>query len=182
VAKRKDGAARDARTEKIDAEYDDAAAPIAPRPAPPPPPHAGPRAEAPAVDAGAEALLGLARAARERAYAPYSRFKVGAAVATDAGVFVGANVENASYPLSVCAERTAIATAVAAGARRLLAIAVVADTPGPVAPCGGCRQVIREFGPSARVHLANTRGALRTTTIDALLPAAFGPEDLGVKP
>lgn len=128
----------------------------------------------------AEELIRAAKIAREHAYAPYSRFKVGAAVLTDAGLYTGVNVENASYPLSVCAERNAIAAAVGAGARRVYAIAVIADTPDPVSPCGGCRQVIREFGPHAKVHLANVRGKMRSTTADALLPGAFGPEDLGV--
>src|SRR5207253_1388235 len=90
------------------------------------------------------ALVEAARDARMRAYAPYSRFTVGAAVLTDAGVFTGVNVENASYPLTVCAERNAIATAIGAGAKKLLEIAVVADTAMPTPPCGGCRQVIRE--------------------------------------
>lgn len=127
-------------------------------------------------------LVEAARMARERAYAPYSRFTVGAAVLTEAGVFTGVNVENASYPLSVCAERNAIAAAVGGGARKLLAVAIVADTPKPVTPCGGCRQVIREFGPRAEVYLANLRGALTVTTLDALLPDSFGPEHLGVRP
>jgi cytidine deaminase len=133
-----------------------------------------------AGDVTPERLVELARAARERAYAPYSRFKVGAAVLTDAGVFTGVNVENASYPLSVCAERNAIATAVGAGARRLLAVAVIADTPEPVSPCGGCRQVIREFGADVKVHLASTRGPTRATSIAELLPGAFAPKHLGV--
>ena len=117
------------------------------------------------------------------AYAPYSRFRVGAAVrAPDGTIYRGCNVENASYPLSVCAERNAIAAAVAGGARRIEAIAVVGDTPEPIAPCGGCRQVIREFGRNARVILASVRGARAETTIEALLPKSFGPEHLGIEP
>lgn len=129
----------------------------------------------------ADALVREAAAARERAYAPYSKFAVGAAVlGSDGAVYRGCNVENASYPLSVCAERNAIAAAIAGGARRIEAIAVVAGTPEPVAPCGGCRQVIREFGRGARVILANLRGARVETTVEALLPRSFGPEHLGV--
>ncbi len=130
----------------------------------------------------AKELVEAARAARERAYAPYSRFSVGAAVLTEAGVFTGVNVETASYSLSVCAERNAIAAAIAAGARRLLEIAVIADTAQPVTPCGGCRQVIREFGKDAVVHMANLRGVVRTARIGELLPDAFGPESMGVRP
>ncbi|HVY60343.1 MAG TPA: cytidine deaminase [Planctomycetota bacterium] len=196
------GTPRDARTERIDPtfertqradtrgfELEEAAAPSPPASQTAPPP--APAAPAPEVPLGhdeplgagevpPERLIRLAREIRDRAYAPYSRFKVGAAVVTDAGVFTGVNVENASYPLSVCAERNAIATVVAAGARRVIAVGVIADTPEPVSPCGGCRQVIREYGAGATVYLANLRGSLRATTIDALLPGAFGPEDLGV--
>jgi cytidine deaminase len=129
-----------------------------------------------------EALVREAAAARERAYAPYSRFLVGAAVrAADGRVFRGCNVENASYPLCVCAERNAIAAMVEAGAREIEAIAVVAEAGpagGVCAPCGGCRQVIFEFGPRARVLLASPRGARLETTIAELLPRGFGPENL----
>jgi cytidine deaminase len=132
---------------------------------------------------GDEALVAEALAARERAYAPYSKFAVGAAVlAEDGRVYRGCNVENASYPLGVCAERNAIAAMVAGGARRALVVAVIADQPEPVTPCGGCRQVLREFGREARVVLANVRGARVTTTLEALLPRGFGPEHLGVRP
>jgi cytidine deaminase len=125
-----------------------------------------------------EALLEAAREVRAHAYAPYSKFHVGAAILTDKGRFTGVNVENAAYPLSVCAERNAIAAACAAGARRVDVVAVIADTEQPVAPCGGCRQVIHELGPEARIILASTRGAVRVTTIAELLPGAFGPRDL----
>ena len=97
-------------------------------------------------------LLDQARRARETAYAPYSNFKVGAAVLTAAGeIFSGCNIENASLGATICAERVAILTAVAAGHRDLTALAVVADTPDPVAPCGLCRQVLAEFSPDCRV-------------------------------
>ncbi|GIW72000.1 MAG: hypothetical protein KatS3mg102_1542 [Planctomycetota bacterium] len=119
------------------------------------------------------ALLEAARAVRAHAYAPYSQFPVGAAVRTERGVFTGVNVENASYPLGSCAERNAVAAAVAAGARRIEAVAVIADTAEPVRPCGGCRQVLHEFGPHARVILASVRGPLELTTLPALLPRAF---------
>ncbi len=132
------------------------------------------------MDERDEALVAEAAAAREAAYAPYSKFRVGAAVrARDGRIFRGCNVENASYPLSVCAERNAVAAMVVAGAREIEAIAVVTDRDPPVTPCGGCRQVIRELGPRARVILASTRGARAETTIEDLLPRSFGPRDLG---
>ena len=118
----------------------------------------------------------VARAAefRARAYAPYSGFAVGAALLTKSGrVYGGVNVENASYPVGICAERTAIAAAVTAGEREFEALAVIADSPEPCAPCGMCRQVLVEF-PIARVILANTAGDLRVLTPDELLPFAFG--------
>jgi len=129
-------------------------------------------------------LRQAARAAADRAYAPYSHFHVGAAIWTDAGLFSGANVENASYGLCNCAERTAIFSAVAAGARRLLCVAVYTPTPNPTLPCGACRQVIYEFGPEARVlsNCANENEEGIDTIIGALLPGAFGPADLGVDP
>jgi cytidine deaminase len=127
-------------------------------------------------------LRAAARAAAELAYAPYSRFRVGAAVWTDAGLFTGCNVENASYGLCNCAERTAIFSAVAAGARRLHCVAVFTPTPDPTMPCGACRQVIYEFGPDAQV-VSNCSGPGEINTIiDALLPGAFGPADLGIDP
>jgi cytidine deaminase len=139
-----------------------------------------------ATDAGVDVdvLVRMAWDARERAYAPYSRFRVGAAVATDAGVFVGANVENAAYPTGICAERTAGAAAVAAGARRFLTVAVVADSgPGrpPSTPCGQCRQFLREFDPDGtlRVIAEHPSGERRAWTLRQLLPDSFGPEDLG---
>ena len=124
-----------------------------------------------------ERLLDEARAARERAYAPYSKFKVGAALLTkDGRVFAGCNVENASYGLCNCAERTAFFSAIAAGCRRdeFAALAVVGDTDGPIAPCGACRQVIIELGgPDLTVWLGNLRGDTRETTARQQLPDAF---------
>lgn len=130
-----------------------------------------------------ESLLAAARAARLRAYAPYSQFRVGAALLTSAGEIVtGCNVENISYGLTNCAERTAIFTARAAGqlgsasgGPTILAVAVVAKGTTPPTPCGACRQVLAEFGPRCVVFCANLRGDRRTLTMDELLPNAFGP-------
>ena len=124
-----------------------------------------------------KALIQAAREARERAYAPYSGFKVGAAALTkDGRVFGGCNVENASYGLCNCAERTALFAAVAAGCRPgdFTHLAVVADTPGPVSPCGACRQVMLEMGGPALIVLqANLRGNLAESTVAQLLPGGF---------
>lgn len=125
----------------------------------------------------ADTLLHLARQAREQAYAPYSNFQVGAAVRTrDGRIFTGCNVENASYGLCNCAERTALFAAIAAGCRPgdFAALAVVADTPGPVSPCGACRQVMAELCDAAMpVLLGNLGEAHDATTVAALLPGAF---------
>ena len=122
-------------------------------------------------------LLDLARSARDLAYAPYSRFQVGAALQTKDGlVFPGCNVENAAYGLCNCAERTALFSALAAGYRPgdFSAMAVIADTPEPVTPCGSCRQVMAELcHADMPVLLANTTGATRQTTVEALLPDGF---------
>ncbi len=116
-----------------------------------------------------------ARAARRNAHAPYSRFRVGAAVLAGGEVFRGANLENASYGLTICAERAAIAAAASAGARRLEAVAVASGTEEPTPPCGMCLQTLAEFaGPSLPVLLAGARGARVETTLGALLPRAFG--------
>jgi cytidine deaminase len=124
-------------------------------------------------------LAAQALAAQQQAYAPYSRFRVGAALAAEDGrVFVGCNVENASYPLAVCAERNAIAAAVVEGARRFRAIAIATDSSPPSPPCGACRQALREFGPDLAVVLVNGRGERVETTLAALLPMSFGPEHL----
>ena len=120
-----------------------------------------------------------AKAAAGRAYAPYSKFRVGAAVLTGNGkIFTGCNVENASYGLSNCAERTAIFSAVAAGERKLQCVVVYTPTDMPTAPCGACRQVIFEFGPAVRiVSVCDGRDQI-DGSIRSLLPAAFGPADL----
>lgn len=127
-------------------------------------------------------LIAAARAAREHAYAPYSQFAVGAAVLTSSGtIYTGANVENASYGLSNCAERSALFAAVTAGVRpgEVVALAVIAATPGPVAPCGACRQVMSELlAPAAEIYLANLAGAVRKTTLAELLPDGFKGSDL----
>ncbi|MBK9715593.1 MAG: cytidine deaminase [Kouleothrix sp.] len=128
------------------------------------------------------ALVALAREARSRAYCPYSGFAVGAAALTSSGrVFMGCNVENAAYPAAVCAERTALLSAYAAGEREIVALAVIADTPSPVSPCGTCRQVIYELAPGCRVALANLRGDIALTTPQELLPGGFTGDDLPSK-
>ncbi len=123
-------------------------------------------------------LEAAARAAQAHAYAPYSHFRVGAALeAEDGTVFTGCNVENASYGLTICAERAAVTAAVAQGARRFRRIVVVSDTDPPAAPCGACRQVLAEFGPAMPVEgIGNSTRA--AWTMRELLPAAFGPESL----
>ncbi|MBI4829149.1 MAG: cytidine deaminase [Nitrospinae bacterium] len=128
---------------------------------------------------GHEKLLALAREAMTRAYAPYSRFSVGAAVeAQDGSVFTGANVENASYGLTMCAERVALFTAVAAGKRRLTRIAVVSSNGGATYPCGACRQALHEFSHELEVIVDDGKGGAEITTLSGLLPKAFGPADL----
>ncbi len=126
-------------------------------------------------------LIAQAQQARERAYAPYSNFPVGAALLGRSGrVYTGCNVENAAYPLVTCAERTAVTKAVSEGEREFQAIAVVTDTGAT--PCGACRQILREFsGPEGdlRVLVADTDGNVRTFTIAELLPEGFTPDQLG---
>jgi cytidine deaminase len=118
--------------------------------------------------------VAAARAARRNAHAPYSRFRVGAAVLAGGAVHAGANVENASYGLTLCAERVAVAAAVSAGARRLDAVAVASGTAEPTPPCGACLQTLAEFaGPDLPVVLAGARGRRVETTLGALLPRAF---------
>jgi cytidine deaminase len=133
---------------------------------------------------GGDQLIEAAQAVRENAYAPYSRLKVGAAIrAEDGRIFVGANVENASYPEGLCAEAAAIAAMIAAGATRIAAVAVVADADRPVPPCGGCRQRIAEFaGPETEIHLATIAGARTELRFSDLLPHAFTPKHLPVRP
>ncbi len=111
---------------------------------------------------------------RQRAYVPHSGFKVGAALLTKGGrVIVGCNFENASFGATICAERAAAGAAIAAGEREWVALAVVADYPEPVPPCGICRQVLAEFAPDMPVIMANLAGQRRTMTVRELLPGAF---------
>lgn len=126
-----------------------------------------------------DALVRQAREAMARAHAPYSRFLVGAAIeAEDGRVFVGCNVENASYGLTMCAERVAVGAAVAGGARRLRRIAVTTGVEPPGPPCGACRQVLAEFGLDIEVVAAGPRSE-RRWVLRALLPDAFTRESLG---
>lgn len=122
-----------------------------------------------------DALAGAARQARRRAYAPYSGFRVGAAVRAGGRVYTGANVENASYGLTICAERIAAAAAALDGARRLEAVAVASGTAPPTPPCGTCLQALSEFaGPELPVLLVGARGSCVETRLGDLLPHAFG--------
>ena len=125
-------------------------------------------------------LFEAARQAQVKAYAPYSRFEVGAAVRSESGaVFAGCNVENAAYPVGTCAEAGAIAAMVAAGERRIRELLVVGGGDNLVTPCGACRQRIREFADaSVCIHVAGPEGVRRTFTLDELLPLAFGPDNL----
>lgn len=127
-----------------------------------------------------DALFAAARLARSRAYAPYSRFAVGAAVlGEDGAVFMGCNVENAAYPVGNCAETSAIAAMVAAGGRRIAAVLVMGAGEALVTPCGACRQRIREFADEAtEIHIADTDGIRQSFTLAELLPASFGPSNL----
>ena len=116
-------------------------------------------------------LIQAASGARRQAYAPYSNFAVGAAVQCKSGnVFVGSNIENISYGLTICAERIAMGSAVAAGEREFVAIAVVADTTEPIAPCGACRQFLAEFAPELIIVSATTRGGQKIENLSHLLP------------
>ena len=127
-------------------------------------------------------MVASAREIRANAYAPYSGFHVGAALLAGDEIFAAVNVENASYPMSVCAERNAVAMAVTAGAASgTRAVAVVTDADFPTPPCGGCRQVLYEFGGAGLAVIAESAdGSVRTMwSLDDLLPDAFGPSDLG---
>ncbi|WP_106767042.1 cytidine deaminase [Paenibacillus faecalis] len=127
-------------------------------------------------------LIQEAIEARKQAYAPYSGFQVGAAIQTGGKVYRGCNIENASYGLTNCAERTAVFKAVSEGNRKIEAIAVVADTEGAVSPCGACRQVLAEFCDSdTKIYLTNLHGNTEEWTISQLLPGAFQAKDMDKK-
>jgi len=124
------------------------------------------------------ALADAAKAASANAHCPYSRFPVGAAVlAFDGSIAAGCNVENASYGLTICAERNAIFSAIASGARAIVALALYTPTPQPVTPCGACRQVLAEFGQNALVRCACDGPDVLTFTLDALLPQRFAIDE-----
>ena len=126
-----------------------------------------------------EDLLQSALEARERSHAPYSRFKVGAAVRCASGrVFTGSNVESSSYGLTICAERLAICIAMHEGEQEITEIAVVADTQGAPGPCGACRQFMYDFAPKADVLMGNLKGDRRRVSVGELIPWGFGPDDL----
>ena len=126
------------------------------------------------------AMLDLARAAMEKAYAPYSNFPVGAVVRGMNGkLYAGCNVENAAYPQGCCAEASAISAMVADGERRIVEVAVIGGGEALVTPCGGCRQRIREFADDATpIHVCGPDGLRRTVTLGDLLPLSFGPDNL----
>jgi cytidine deaminase len=128
-------------------------------------------------------LIEEAKTAREKAYVPYSKFGVGAAILTkDGKVYRGCNIENAAYSMCNCAERTAIFKAYSEGDRDFQLLAVVADTDRPCSPCGACRQVISELCPKdMKVVLTNLKGEMKELTVEELLPGAFSPEDLHAK-
>jgi cytidine deaminase len=129
---------------------------------------------------GIDELFAAAAQVRARAYAPYSRFAVGAAIrGAGGGLYLGCNVENAAYPSGTCAEQNAIGAMIAAGERRIAEIAVLGDALEPVTPCGACRQRIREFADiSTRIHAGALSGARRSYGMAELLPDAFGPDHL----
>ena len=136
---------------------------------------ADPAPRAPSAD-----MLEQARAAIARAYAPYSRFPVGAVVRGESGaLYAGCNVENAAFPLGSCAEASAISAMVLAGERRILEVLVIGKGPALVSPCGGCRQRLHEFaGDATPVHICDADGLRRTVTLGELLPLSFGPGNL----
>ena len=130
-----------------------------------------------------EALFEAAKAVQAKAYAPYSRFKVGAAIVTpDGQVFTGCNVENAAYPVGTCAEAGAISAMLAAGECRIAEIVVIGEGENLVTPCGGCRQRIREFAASdTPIHIAGPEGIRKSFTLEELLPFSFGPDNLSAR-
>lgn len=125
-------------------------------------------------------LVEKAIEARSKAYVPYSKFQVGAAIITsNDNLYLGCNIENASYGLTNCAERTAIFKAVSEGDTEIKAIAVVGDTEGPISPCGACRQVIAEFATeNTKIYLSNLNGDVKETTISEILPGYFSSKDM----
>ncbi|WP_096440474.1 cytidine deaminase [Alteribacter populi] len=125
-------------------------------------------------------LISEAKTARDKAYVPYSKFKVGAALLSkDGDVFHGCNIENAAYSMCNCAERTALFKAVSEGVTQFDAIAVIADTEGPVSPCGACRQVMSELCQrETKVYLTNLNGEVSEWTVEDILPGAFSGKDL----
>ncbi len=123
--------------------------------------------------------LKLAKKILQHSYAPYSDFHVAAVVVGKTGkLYPGVNVENASYGLTICAERVAIGTAITQGEREISTVYVLTDTPQPTSPCGACRQVLREFGKEIRVVMATVSGKTKISSLKKLLPASFGPENL----
>ena len=126
-----------------------------------------------------EKLIKEAEKARKKAYTPYSKFKVGAAVLCDDGkIFSGCNIENASFGLTICAERVAFFKAISEGSTKIKAIAVIGNTNKPCSPCGACRQVISEFGEDIPLIMTNLKGDVKIKKIKELLPEAFGKNDL----
>lgn len=127
-------------------------------------------------------LIKAAEKAMSNSYSPYSKFKVGAALLTkDGKIYPGANIENASYPLAMCAERNAVYHALNRGVNKddIVALAIIGNTTGPISPCGACRQVLHELLPrEAAIYLASTNGSVKKTTTDELLPFAFDESDL----
>ena len=131
------------------------------------------------IGPGDEELIRVASLARQRAHAPYSKYKVGAAIRSKRNkIHAGANIENASYGLTICAERTAVFAAINAGDREFDTVAIVIDDDRLPSPCGACRQVLAEFAPTMRVILATTGGLRKATTLAELLPDPFLPENL----
>ena len=131
------------------------------------------------MDLDYEKLFKEAEKARGKAYTPYSKFKVGAAVlTTDGKIFTGCNIENASFGLTVCAERVAILKAISEGSYKFEAMAIVGDTERPCSPCGACRQVIFEFGEDIKIAMSNLKGDVKIKKISELLPEAFNKNDL----
>jgi cytidine deaminase len=135
------------------------------------------------ADPALKALFDAARAAQTRAHAPYSRFPVGAALRDEQGrIHAGCNVENAAYPVGACAEAGAISAMVLAGGRHICEILVIGDGEGLTTPCGACRQRIREFAaPDAAILIAGQEGIRARFTLDELLPASFGPDNLAAR-